>query len=92
MGWMRSAIKRNAYEDTTPIETVLGDPDIAKSRNSTAEKVWLKAQQDDVFPQFKEYVILEYGDMSAFEILCDTPEKKFKEFADWKIKNSALRA
>lgn len=92
MGWMRSAIKRNAYEDTTPIETVFGDPDIAKSRNSTAEKVWLKAQQDDVFPQFKEYVIVEYGDMSAFEILCDTPEKKFKEFADWKIKNSALRA
>lgn len=86
MGWMRSAIKRNAYEESEPIETVYGSVEAAQSRNSAADKVWAKAQQDELFPLFQQYVMEEYGDMEAFDILLDTAEKKFKEFANWKIK------
>lgn len=85
MGWMRSAIKRNAYEESKPIEAVYGSVEAAQSRNSAADKVWAKAQQDELFPLFQQYVMEEYGDMEAFDILLDTAEKKFKEFANWKI-------
>lgn len=87
MGWMRSAIKRNAYADSEPIETIYGSTEAVETRNEAAKKVWIKAQNDEVFPKFQEYVRQEYGNMEAFDILCDTPEKKFKEFADWKVKN-----
>lgn len=89
MGWMRSAIKRNAYAQAEPIETVYGSTEAAQSRSEAAEKVWLKAQKDDIFPQFESYIAEEYGTKEAFEILCDTPEKKFKEFASWKMSNLA---
>ena len=87
IGWMRSAIKRNAYSSSSPIETVYGSTEQAKYRNDAAEKVWEKAQKDELFPKFSEYLLREYGSMDAFSILCDTPEKKFKEFAEWKMKN-----
>lgn len=90
MGWMRSAIKRNVYADAEPIKTVYGSTESAKSRNETAEKVWKKAQNDENFPRFEEYIMEEYGGRDAFDILCDTPEKKFKEFAGWKMRNLSV--
>ena len=51
-----------------------------------AERLWQKTQKDEIFPQFEQYIIVEFGTRDAFDILCDTPEKKFKEFAQWKLK------
>lgn len=85
MGWMRSAIKRNAYADSKPIETAYGSTEAARMNKEAAERLWQKTQKDEIFPQFEQYIMEEFGTRDAFDILCDTPEKKFKEFAQWKL-------
>lgn len=87
MGWMRSSIRRNGYEDSAPIQTVYGTTENLQIRNDAAEKVWIKAQRDELFPRFETYIMEEFGSMETFDILCDNAEKKFKEFASWKLKN-----
>ena len=50
----------------------------------TAERVWEKAQQKEEFSDFIEYIKEEYGTMEAFDVLYETAEQKFNEFAAWK--------
>lgn len=92
IGWMRAAIKRGFAEEE-PIQTVYGSTAKAKQfqklsedRKSvqTAERVWEKAQQKEEFADFIEYIKEEYGTMEAFDVLYETAEQKFNEFAAWK--------
>ena len=60
MGWMRSAIKRNAYADSKPIETAYGSTEAARMNKEAAERLWQKTQKDEIFPQFEQYIMVEF--------------------------------